>query len=138
MVIYLTIGLVLLAGIIGGLMLWYLEQPQFFTLIIYLIVCLSLLVFYFVILRAVFLNLNAGFSIDERFLIIKDGFPNAKEIVLKISEIDRAVLSKKKGLFFKGLTSIKIFLSQKTYKLKNIEYSIAKAIMEKLEAKNEI
>ena len=138
MAIYLALGLVLLAGIIGGLMIWYINQPQFFTLIIYLIVCLSLLAVYFVVLRAIFLNLNAGYEIDQDFLTLKDGFPNSKAVIVKLAEIDKVVLKKKKGWFFKGLANIVIVVSHKTYKLKNIDESVASDIMQKLEARNEI
>ncbi len=138
MAIYLALGLVLLAGIVGGLMFWYSIQPQFFTLIIYLIVCLSLLIFYFVMLRAVFLNLSAGYDIDEYFLTIKDGFPNSKSVVIKISQIDKIILTKTKRMFFKRMANLKICVSQKTYTLKNINYAVAQEIKNKVEGKNEI
>lgn len=138
MVIYLTIGLVLLGGIIGGLLFWFFLQPQFKTLITYLILCLSVLVVYFVVLRGVFLPLNAGYDIDDTYLVIKDGFPNSKQIVIKINEIDKVTLLKAKSLFFRGLATIKVVVSKKTYKLKNIEISKAEKLVQKLEARDEV
>lgn len=135
MVIYLTIGLILLGGIIGGLVFWYILQPQFKTLITYLILFPSLLVIYFVILRAIFLNLNAGYFIDQDCLIIKDGYPNSKKITVKIKEIEKVSLTSCKSLFFRGLATLKIEVSKKKYTLKNIDRTIAEEIKQKLEAK---
>ena len=133
MVIYLAIGLILLVGIIGGLLFWYYLQPQFKTLITYLIFCLSIIVIYFVVLRAVFLTLRAGYAIDDDFLTIKEGFPNSKQITVRISQIDKVVVSDTKSLFFRGLAMVKIVVSQKTYKLKAIDKAVAEAIKQRLE-----
>ena len=138
MVIYFTIGLILLGALIGGLGFWYYRQPQFFSLIISLILSFSALFIYFVVFRAIFLNMHSGYDIDGEFFIMKDGYPNPKEIIIKISEIDKVSISKTKSLFFKGLGNVKIVLSKKTYKLKNIKYSVAQEIYNKLEARNEI
>ncbi len=138
MVIYLTIGLVLLGGIIGGLLFWFFLQPQFKTLITYLISTLSVIVVYFIVFRGIFLTLNAGFYLDDTFFIIKDGFPNSKRITVRISQIDQVTLTKTKSLFFHGLATVKIVVSKKIYKLKNIDIFKAKEIVQKLEGRDEI
>ena len=133
MVIYLTIGLVLLVAIIGGLLIWYKFAPQFKSLITYLILSLSVLVICFIVCRGVFLPIQSGYDIDDKFITIKDGYPNSKKITVKLSEIDKFTITKTKSIFFRGLCTIKIEVSKKTYKLKNIARENAEQIKQKLE-----
>ena len=133
MVIYLIIGLVLLGAIIGGLLLWYIFYPQFKSVITYLILSLSVLVIYFVVCRGIFLPALSGYSIDDEFITIKDGYPNSKQITVKISEVDKVSISRAKSIFFRGLANLKIVVSQKSYKLKNIDRAEARAIKQRLE-----
>jgi membrane protein YdbS with pleckstrin-like domain len=138
MVIYLTIGLVLLGGIIGGLVFWYILQPQFKTLITYLILVPSVLVIYFIIFRGIFLSRFACYGFDGDLFIIKDGYPSSKQITVKISQIDKVSITRAKTIFFRGLATVKICVSNKTYKLKNICRQEAEKIKQRLEGQNEI
>lgn len=86
-VTYITLGVFLLACLIGGLYVWYAFLPAFVDLIICLGVVFSLLIVYFLLLRGVFLSKNSGFDITEEFLIYKDGYPNSKQYTLKLKDV---------------------------------------------------
>ena len=105
--IYIFLGVTLLLGAIGGFIVWYVKLPHFVDLIICLGIISAVILTYFLTLRGVFLNKNAGYEINENFLICKDGFPNAKKHVVKLSEIDYSKISEYKNAFL--ITAICVF-----------------------------
>ena len=84
---------------IVGFTLWWKKAPQFGGLIICLIAVISSAIVYFIILRGIFLNKNAGYFIDDTFLVYKDGFPYSKKSIIKISQITSFKLKTYKKCF---------------------------------------
>lgn len=131
---YVLFGFLLWAGIEGALLFWYFKAPQFFTLIIWLICFTTVLIGYFFVLRGFFLNVGSGYELNEKTLTIKDGYPNQKSILIRISDIDEIATKKVKGLFkFKlGKTIIKV--ADKKYSLKNVNFEELYALTEQIKA----
>ncbi|HBF44370.1 MAG TPA: hypothetical protein DDY82_04195 [Clostridiales bacterium] len=132
---YVLFGFLLWAGIEGALLFWYFKAPQFFMPIIWLICFTTAVIGYFFILRGFFLNVGSGYELDEKTLTIKDGYPNQKSIIVKISDINEIKTKKVKGLFKFGLGKTIIKVSEKKYVLKNVNFEDLNALTEQVKAK---
>lgn len=119
---YVGIALILIGGGIAGLLVWRSAYPGFHALIMCLIALIVAIVGYFILLRGVFLNHSSGYSLDEKFFIIKDGYPNAKQICILTKNVEVAKVKRLKDPLSFGLGKMVIYVSGKKYVLKNVSY----------------
>ena len=130
---YIATAIILIVGGAVGLLIWGYYYPAFELLIMWLILLITVISVYFLVLRGVFLNMWSGYSLDDKFFVIIDGYPNVKEICIPVKCVSEIQVKKVKGLFKFGLGKMVFYADGKKYSLKNVKINELERLKEELE-----